>query len=321
MNGNTCEAIRQQFAMLIYGELSFDEEERVETHLEACADCRAALERERALLAAFDQVAAEPSPALLRQSREKLFDQLRSEPPPQRGRGVPWWDQLIETFTIPAGILRPAGVVALVALGFVGARLAPTMGPLSGLALADLNPGAARVRTVESSPNGQVRIVLDETRQRTVSGRMDQEGIRALLLAATRDPNDPGLRASTVALLGMQTDPGMANDIRDTLVHTVLNDQNDGVRLKAIEGLKMFAMEPDVLTAILDVLMADANPAMRNQAIDLLMQGLDGSAQRMPDRRMIGVLQELMSRKDESTYVRQRSQKALELVNASAEIF
>jgi len=33
------------------------------------------------------------------------------------------------------------------------------------------------------------------------------------------------------------------------------------------------------------------------------------------------VLQELMSREEKNTYVRQRSQKALELVNASAEIF
>jgi hypothetical protein len=310
---NTCEELRKQLPMLLYGELAFDEEERVEKHLENCSDCRAALESERALLAAFDQVAVEPSPALLRQSREKLFAQLKSEPAPAAGG---WWDRLIETFTIPVGILRPAGAFALLVVGFLGARLAPNMGPLSGLGMADVNPGSARVRNVESSPDGQVRIVLDETRQRTVSGRIGEEEIRVLLLAATRDPNDPVLRASTVALLGVQTDPGMANDIRDTLVHTVLNDQNDGVRLKAIEGLKMFAMEPDVLDALLDVLMADANPAMRNQAIDLLMQG-----QQTMDRRVIGVLQELMSRDEQNTYVRQRSQRVLELVNASSEIF
>ena len=41
--------------MLLYGELSFDEEETVDAHLEGCAECRAALERERALHAAFDR--------------------------------------------------------------------------------------------------------------------------------------------------------------------------------------------------------------------------------------------------------------------------
>ena len=56
-------------------------------------------------------------------------------------------------------------------------------------------------------------------------------------------------------------------------------------------------------------------------AIDLLMQGLESSSAPAVDPRTIGVLQELMSREEKNTYVRQRSQKALELVNASAEIF
>lgn len=315
---NICENIRKQLPMLLYGELSFDEEERVEKHLEDCVVCRTSLESERQLLAAFDQVAVEPSPTLLRQSRDRLFAQLQSEP--ARAAGTSWWDRLIEAFTIPAGLLRPAGALTFIALGFLGARLAPNMGPLSGLSMADINPGMSRVRTVESSPNGQVRIVLDETRQRTVSGSLEENEIRALLLAATRDPNDPRLRASTVAILGSQRDPDMAKDVRDTLVFTVLNDMNDGVRLKAMEGLKMFAMEPDVRNALADVLLADANPAMRNQAIDLLMQGLD-TTQRRVDSRVIGALQELMSRENESTDVRQKSQHVLELVNASAEIF
>ena len=34
--------------MLLYGELYFDEEERVESHLDACGECRTALEREKA---------------------------------------------------------------------------------------------------------------------------------------------------------------------------------------------------------------------------------------------------------------------------------
>jgi len=60
---------------------------------------------------------------------------------------------------------------------------------------------------------------------------------------------------------------------------------------------------------------------MRNQAIDLLMQGLENSAAPAVDPRTIGVLQELMSREEKNTYVRQRSQKVLELVNVSVEIF
>ena len=37
-----CATVRDQLAFLLYGELSFDEEEKMETHLDACADCRTA---------------------------------------------------------------------------------------------------------------------------------------------------------------------------------------------------------------------------------------------------------------------------------------
>jgi len=42
-HGN-CEEVRGQFALLLYSELSFDEEERIESHLDGCAECRAALD-------------------------------------------------------------------------------------------------------------------------------------------------------------------------------------------------------------------------------------------------------------------------------------
>ena len=59
----SCESIRPLLPMLLYGELSFDEEEAVDTHLDTCTDCRKALERERELLAVISEVAVEPSAA------------------------------------------------------------------------------------------------------------------------------------------------------------------------------------------------------------------------------------------------------------------
>src|SRR6185369_7485992 len=100
---------------------------------------------------------------------------------------------------------------------------------------------------------------------------------------ATRDPSDPGLRAETMELLtnrAQATDPGaarMAADVKAALIYAVRNDQNVGVRLRAMEGLKAFNADPEVRAAMSDVLLADTNPGMRNQAIDLLMQGLEDS--------------------------------------------
>jgi hypothetical protein len=319
-----CEPVREQLPLLLYGELSFDEEEAVESHLEGCAECRVALDRERELAAVFDQVAVEPSPALLRACREDLAAQLAMEAPmaavPAEGRDAStqqhWWDRFVDTLTMPLNMLRPAGAVALIAVGFLGARLVPAgMSGLGTMSLADF--GASRVRSVEPAADGSIHIVLDETRQRTVNGHMDDEEIRELLLTATKDPSD-GLRAETVALL--TTRPETA-DVRNALVYTVRNDQNAGVRLKALEGLKSFTNDADVRGALADVLSGDTNPAMRIRAIDLLVQSLDEAAEPTADRRLVGVLQELLSRQEENAYMRQLCQRALELVGASSEVY
>ncbi len=313
-----CSDIRVQLPLLLYGELSFDEEEAVESHLDVCPECRSALERERELSAVFDQVAVEPSPALLRECRENLFAKIHAEPGASTTPHQSWWDRFIETFTIPVAV-RPAGAIAMLVVGFLGARLAPNV--LPGIGVAGLaNFGDARVRSVEPAGDGVVRIVLDETRQRTVNGRLDDSGIRDLLLAATRDPSD-GLRAETVALL---TTRPQVSDVRDALVYTIRNDRNVAVRLKALDGLQSFIGEADVRGAIADVLSSDANPGVRNKAIDLLMQGLDNAQSQPParimDPRMVGVLQQLMMH-DDNVYMRQKAERALELVNASAEVF
>ncbi len=91
-----CEKARGQFALLLYGELSFDEEERVESHLDGCAECRGALGRQKALHDALDGVAVTPSPALLSRCREDLTQLLEQEKPAS-GMGCP-----VEAFVVAA---------------------------------------------------------------------------------------------------------------------------------------------------------------------------------------------------------------------------
>ena len=181
-----------------------------------------------------------------------------------------------------------------------------------------VDPGAQRVRSVEPGPDGGVQIVLDETRQRTVSGDLDDQNIRVLLLSAAKDPSDPGLRYETVGILN---DRAQAAEVRDTLIYALEHDENAGVRLKAMDGLRPFAQQPEVRKALSGVLLSDGNPGMRTQAIDLLTQGV---GERPVTRRVrsgpryVGTLQELMNREN-NAYVRQRGQRVLQLVNASSE--
>ncbi len=322
-----CAAARERFALLLYGELGFDDEDRVESHLDGCAGCRAALGREKALHAAFDNVEITPSPTLLRECREDLFARLADEKanvPVRSG----WWDRMVDALTMrpAAGLLRPVGALTLIAVGFMAARMLPLL-PMQGsnpqFSTAGITPSASRVRYVEPAANGRVQIVVDETRQRIVKGGLDDQQIRGLLLIAAKDPSDPGLRAETLEILNAQA---QSADVRDALIFAVQRDVNAGVRMRALEGLKPFAAQPEVRAALTQVLLADSNPGLRTQAIDLLTGGArgnfaNGQPQHEVDRQLIGTLQELMLRGEQLGYVRERCRRVLESVNASAETY
>lgn len=320
MSDTICASVREQFGMLLYGELGFDEEERVDSHLDVCAECRTALEREKAVHAAFDSIEIQPSPSLLRECREDLRARLMEEEASPRPARAGWWERFIDGLTLrPAGgFLRPAGALTLVAVGFMGARMLPmiSFGGSGGgyRAMGLTEPGASRVRYVEPASDGRVQIVLDETRQRIVSGRLDDPQIRALVLTGAKDPSDPGLRAEIVDILNTRA---QSADVRDALIYALRHDENAGVRMKAMEGLKALVRDPEVRGALAQVLLSDANPGLRTQAIDLLTSGPGGNV----DRQVVGTLQELMQRGETQGYVRERCRRVLEAMNASAETY
>ena len=92
--------------------------------------------------------------------------------------------------------------MTLLAVGFFAAKLTPGLewgGAFQSAGLTSF--GGASVRNVATQPDGTVHIVLDETRQRTVTGNREDRQIRALLVAAAREGADPGVRADTVTIL------------------------------------------------------------------------------------------------------------------------
>ncbi|MDQ6759579.1 MAG: HEAT repeat domain-containing protein [Acidobacteriota bacterium] len=304
-----CEDAARALPLLVYGELSFDAEDQLEMHLEACADCRRLLEQQRSWMTALDQVRLEPGADLLIASRQKLRGTLTTA----HATRATFWDRVRENLTVRLGpvpgIFQPVGALALVLMGFLGARLIPPGmgGRFDAAGLTE--PVASRVKYVEQEGPGKVQIVLEETRQRTLTGKLDDQSIQRLLLGAAKDPADPGLRVESVGLL--RTSPE-SSAVRNALLYALQHDVNSGVRLKALEGLKASAGDPEVRQSLSQVLLTDKNPGVRTQVIDLLIQ--------QKEHRMVGVLQELM-RKEDNNYVRLRCQRALHDMNASVETY
>jgi hypothetical protein len=174
---------------------------------------------------------------------------------------------------------------------------------------AAAEPVVSRVRYVQPEQSGRVQIVLEEVRQRVLSGDVDDQRIRGYLLTAARESADPGVRVGTMDLLKDQSE---STEVRRALLFALQHDSNPGVRLKAIEALRTAGQEAETRRVLAQVLLSDTNPGVRTKAIDLLTQKREPA--------LVGVLQELMAR-EENSYVRMKCQKALTEMNASVEMF
>ena len=297
----SCQRFEEQLPLYFYGELTADEEESFEAHGAACAACGQALERERALYAAMDDSEAEVPELLLSSCRRDLALTLETAAGPATGSG---WQTRLRNWIGVAG-WKPAAALALVALGFLAGRTGQR--PVDGNFPAESL--VTRVRDVNANGEGRVRLVLEETRQRTLDGSLDEQPIRQLLLAATQDPSDAGIRFESVDLLRPQSS---VMDVRQALMASLERDPNPGVRLKALEGLRPLAGDPNVRLLFARTVERDDNPGVRTQAVDLLIQH--------GQKDVVEVLQRLLQREDNS-YIRSRSQRALESINASVETF
>ncbi|MEJ5366803.1 MAG: HEAT repeat domain-containing protein [Bryobacteraceae bacterium] len=299
-----CKDVRELIPLYLYGELSFDQEELIEQHLAACADCRAERARCEKLTALLAQGEAGVSAELLARCRRDLAAAIEKE----RGRrGIAaalrgFWSRWV---VAPPLWMRPVGAVALLALGFFGARLVPEDAPVLGqLGRNAPPPVVGKVRLVDVA-GGEVRVQYEEIRPRELRGSFQDERIRRLLLAAASDPSDPGVRAESIDLLKERTADA---EVRRALLNALRTDENAAVRLKALEALRPFAQDPETRKALAEVLLTDKHAGVRIAAVELLANV------REPD--VAGVLQQLLHQ-EEDQYIRQRSLKALAEMKAS----
>jgi hypothetical protein len=307
-----CEEVREQIALLTLGELSFEQEEVLEDHLSGCAACRA----ERALMEKMESALnshgeAEIPAGLLAKCRRDLSARIEQErlSPVAGFSWSLWWRRWV---VHPPMWLRPVGAVAMVCLGFLGARFVPLGGATSSVETAGFERGTGnvqRVKLVNTEESGRVRVLFDEVRQRELSGDLNDERIRRLLLAAASDPTDPAIRANSISALKQDCSD---DEVRKALLHSLQSDPNSGVRLKALDALRPYAHIPETRHVLSQVLLVDDNPGVRTQVIELL------TASKSPE--LAGVLQQLLQR-EQNNYVRSLSQRALTEMKASQGTF
>ena len=128
-----CDSILKLIPLYYYGELTPDEEERVEEHTHACTGCTAELAQQRALAATLDKRRIVPAPVLLEDCRSDLMAAIQGGAPRAESRTKGPWRLFLDAVSSSLGgmsrLRQPIGALALIAIGFFAAKLINTAPP------------------------------------------------------------------------------------------------------------------------------------------------------------------------------------------------
>jgi len=283
-----CDWVKANVTLYVYDELADDARLQLEEHVEYCPQCATELQAMRdyqtALLAAAP---SEPTTALLAACRMRLFDSLSTSTWQRR-----WWEWVLwrplRLAPTAAAILFLAGFGAGIAATYPiatwrGARMVANSAPIrllpqsmqTGLGAAPgsssqaVEASLAGVRGVTRQPGSpQVNVHFDAIVPQTITGLPDEPRIRQLLVFATRNFADSGVRADSINLLAPQSQD---EHIRHLLIYTVQHDGNPEVRLKALSALGRYVKgDRQVRDAVLQAAVDDRNSGVRKQAVQLL---------------------------------------------------
>jgi hypothetical protein len=300
-----CELAHERIVMAAYGELPDDAAHELDRHLATCGGC--AQEREQLLalkLLAEAYPVCDPDPNLMARSRMRLEEALDAIPPKR------WFERLFQSLRNNAASLQAAPIAVCLLLiigGGAGSLAGYHVAQVHTVKVADtsvqpgqaqLPPGApqsAQTQTASASTDGgegqlaqpQVANISSIVRQpnseyvevrynqvvpRQMRGTLDDPHIRQLLMLASANAANPGIRDDSVGLLAAECRAGhQCSTIREALLFALRYDRSVAVRQKALEGLQPYVTEDlEVRDAVLEALLNDPDPRIRTDAINML---------------------------------------------------
>jgi hypothetical protein len=281
-----CELAHERIVLAVYGELADDAAHELDRHVVTCAGCAAERQQVQALrVLAEAHSVAEPDPNLIARSRIRLEEALDRIPPKR------WYERLLEKLRNNAASLQHAPIAAVLLLVVGGGA-----GSLGGYYEAQAHaakvietaprivPGptgspqveVANISSIVREPNSEfVKVRYNKIVPEEISGSLDDEDIRGLLMLAMENASNAGIRDDSVGLLAAECRAGhgcTGTGIRDALIVALRYDRSAAVRQKALEGLQPYvAQDLRVRDAVLEALLNDSDARIRTNAINVLV--------------------------------------------------
>ena len=262
------------------GEMDADGQAVLERHLRACGECRKEYEDLRGFHAALvaHPPGIDPDERLLGEARQELRIALRYE----RAKHAGWF-----------GWFDPREIAPLYRIAF-GAAFTLAFGFFIGGLLYPHSAGEETPRLASPFPAGGVRPVEEETRITNVHfidhgrgtgeieftfdavtpvrmrGSIDDPKIQKVLTHAMLNEENPGVRLKAVNAINRQGVETQDVETKSALIKAMEMDANVGVRKEALNALTRLPFDGEIRKALLRALMTDSNPGLRVAAINAL---------------------------------------------------
>ncbi len=315
---------RKWIQLGLYEELSAEERQALDGHLQSCVECRTEMEQVQALHANVRKVRHfEVTDELLMEARQEFRAALRNE-----RSTISLWQQITETVdALFAPPLKVAlGGAFMLAVGFLGGYMmfrspAPNDGTIaqSMSKETELTRGESQitnVKFVDADPSdGEIEFRFDAVTPLQVKGSPNDPGVQSVLVRALANEENPGTRLRAVSAI---TSPMVKiefgkqdNQVKEALINAMKYDENPAVRKEALKALTKLPFDDDVKQGLIYVLTKDKNEGMRVDAINILT-AVKGDLKSSDDRLMDILRKKVES--DNNNYIRLRARAVLQEV-------
>ncbi|MBN1349612.1 HEAT repeat domain-containing protein [candidate division KSB1 bacterium] len=315
---SNCNKIQKLIPLYVYhdSELSGSALTDLESHLDHCPECQAELERVQQFMEKMKiGLSIEPTETFLMHSRNLLHQRLKSVHKPTRTKNLLQSSRLlfnseylkILRYSIAGAILLIVFWIGRISVGSKPAETSILAGSIgsdvhSGSEAAISTPRIVGVHSISYYPETeQVEMKYTVMHQVAVRGAVFDTPVRQLLAWTAMYADHPGNRLQSVKALGAGKPVG--EDVRDALIYVIENDENAGVRLKAINSLMEIPQDEMIKNALIDRMLHDPNSKIRMEAISALSS--------LPAHEITVPLQ-TAAQNDENKYIRVKASKLLE---------
>ncbi|MCX6150986.1 MAG: HEAT repeat domain-containing protein [Ignavibacteriales bacterium] len=316
------EKYKEWIDLSLYNELTEEESRELNKHIVSCTDCKSEFEKvEKLRLVLNGLKTTEPGEQLLSDARRELRSNIQIE---QSKKSL--WEISIERLnqflSSNIRVAMSGAVMVLVGIGigyllFTKSDVIDTSQFINASQTDPFERNDIKIRNLQfnNSPSGnnEVSFSFEAVKSVKMKGKIGDELIQKVLAHSLVNEQNDGVRLRTLNAISAQTENKKKPDakVKVALISALKFDSNAGVRREALVVLKKFPVDEDIIEALLFVLKNDKNSGLRVAAINSLSD--DKISEKNLSKEMLELLQQ-RSREDENQYVRIRAKSILQEV-------